>query len=264
MLRRSGLALSLLLLTSAAAATRARAADEPTSSDAEADAEPVAKTPSQLAAEAHYKRARELYQLGRYREAIAQLEAALKLDPTGAELLYNLALVHEKLGDVDEAVDAYRRYLKVLGPDADPEERNKIEGAIKRLEGAKEELKAREAKQTEHRFTPLSTALMVTGGVALVSTVIVGVMAVSADKGARDFQVGSAGTLADRQAMIDRSKREATIADVLGAITVLSAGAALTLYFTSSYQREDNARDAPKVGFTPLPHGGAVRFEVAF
>lgn len=224
------------------------------------------KSPNKIKAEAHYKRARELYQLGRYREAIAQLEAALKLDPQGAELLYNLGLVHEKLGDADEAIDAYKRYLKVLGPAADPEEKKKIEGAIRRLEGAKSELKAREAKKTEHRFTPLSAGLLVTAGISLGATVIFGIAALNDDKKARDFMVTETTPLAARQELVDSSKRDAMLTDIFGVITLLAAGGGLALYFTSEFPRQDNPNETPtaRVRVVPTLGGGAVRFEVAF
>src|SRR4051812_27640849 len=41
----------------------------------------------------------ELYEQGRYHAAIEKLEAALRLDPDGKELVYNLAILHEKLAD---------------------------------------------------------------------------------------------------------------------------------------------------------------------
>src|SRR5690242_15658561 len=37
-----------------------------------------------------------LYEEGRYRAAIDRLEAALRLDPDARELVYNLAVLHEK------------------------------------------------------------------------------------------------------------------------------------------------------------------------
>src|SRR4051812_17719656 len=43
-------------------------------------------TEAQTAARSHYQRARELYQAGSYREAIAELELALTLDPNGKDL----------------------------------------------------------------------------------------------------------------------------------------------------------------------------------
>jgi tetratricopeptide (TPR) repeat protein len=261
-MRRRALALSFVLIASAIAPRYARADSE--------DAPEVKKTPNQLKAEQHYKRARELYQLGRYREAIAQLEAALKLDPGGAELLYNLGLIHEKLGDVEEAVDAYKRYLKVLGKDGDPEEIAKIQNFIKRLEGAKTELKAREAKRMEHRFTPLSAGLLVGAGVGALATAVFGIAALRHDQEARDFTVRDSAGLDERQQLIDRAKSEATMANVFGAVTVISAGAGITLYLMSEFPKTDNPNEVPAqptaaLRFKPLPRGGGVmQLEVAF
>jgi tetratricopeptide (TPR) repeat protein len=260
-MRAGAAALSFLLLSSAIAPTIARA---------EASAEPpeTPKSPNQIKAEAHYKRARELYQLGRYREAIAQLEAALKLDPKGAELLYNLGLVHEKLGDAEEAIEAYRRYLKVLGPHADPEEKKKIEGAIRRLEGAKSDLKAREAKKLEHRFTPLSAGLLVTSGIALGASVVFGIAALGDDKKAKQYLVTESNGLGGRQDLVSSSKRDAWLTDVFGGLALVAGGTALALYFTSSVPRQDNPSDTPvaRASLRVLPNagGGSLRLEVAF
>src|SRR5262245_54801859 len=54
-----------------------------------------------------------LYEQGRYRAAIERLEAALRIDPEGRELVYNLALLHEKLADLPEAAVYYRRYVEM-------------------------------------------------------------------------------------------------------------------------------------------------------
>ena len=59
------------------------------------------------------------------------------------ELYYNVDFVNEKRWEVGKAVDAYHKYRKVLGPDAGPEEISRIKGIVKRLEGAKAEIKAR-------------------------------------------------------------------------------------------------------------------------
>ena len=252
---------------------RGASAEGPSS---EGDGAEPKKTAAQAAAEVHYKRAKELYQLGRYREAIAQLEAALKLDPHGAELLYNLGLVHEKLGDADEAIDAYQRYLKVLGPDADPEEEKKIRGVIKRLQGAKDELKAREAKRMEHRFTPISVGLISVGAAMLVTGFVFGGLALKDDKSAQGFLAGSGGTIGDRDALIAKSKREAVFADVFVIGGAAAAAAGVTLYFLSEYPK---SLDEPGDGKLPAPKGGAslkiaplvsagggatMRFEVVF
>jgi tetratricopeptide (TPR) repeat protein len=263
-MRRRAIACALAALLSSGTVVPRAAADD---DDGAEPAKPV--SPSKAEAERHYKRARELYQLGRYREAIAQLEAALKLDPEGAELLYNLGLVHEKLGDVDEAVQAYRKYLRVLGDDADPEEKKKIEGVIKRLEGAKQELEAREAKKTEHRFTPVTTGLLIGGGASVVLAGVFGVLALGKDRDARNFVVGSGGSPNDRDVLIHSAHVDAAVADVFGVIAIGCVGAALTLYFTTDYPKEDDPSSAPKpamgLRFSPMARsGGTMTFEVTF
>ncbi|HEY2515034.1 MAG TPA: tetratricopeptide repeat protein, partial [Polyangiaceae bacterium] len=102
-------------------------------------AEP-AKTPSaEAAAEAHQHadRAHELYGQGAYRESIAELEAALKLDPNGKGLVFNLGVVHEKLGDIDDALRYFQRYELM---DLDAAERAKADAYVKRLQGARKEV----------------------------------------------------------------------------------------------------------------------------
>ena len=254
-MQRAALALSCVLFASAIAPRHAVAdtGDEPK------------KTPNQAKAEHHYKRARELYQLGRYREAIAQLEAALKLDPGGAELLYNLGLIHEKLGDVDEAIDAYRRYLKVLGPQGDEEEVAKIKAAMKRLEGSKTELRAREAKRMEHRFTPVSASLLVGAGVSLLVTGVFGVAALRHDREARDLVIVEGRGFEERQQIIKTSKSEANVANVFGAVTAVSAIVGITLYFTSEFPRQDDPNEAAPPPRAALRVGpGSVWMELAF
>jgi tetratricopeptide (TPR) repeat protein len=53
-----------------------------------------------------------LYKTGAYDHARAQFEAALKLKPDDADLTYNLARCHEKLGDRAQAEQLYQACLK--------------------------------------------------------------------------------------------------------------------------------------------------------
>src|SRR4051794_21009256 len=55
---------------------------------AQKPAKRVATPEAQAAARDHFQRARELYQTGSYHEAIAELEAALALDPNGQDLVF--------------------------------------------------------------------------------------------------------------------------------------------------------------------------------
>jgi tetratricopeptide (TPR) repeat protein len=98
-----------------------------------AAAAPEATSAPERALELHDE-ARALYADGRYRDAIDKLEEAVRLDPDAKLLYYNLGLIQEKLGELDEALGHYRKCLE-LEPDAD--ERVKIAHIIKRLEGAR-------------------------------------------------------------------------------------------------------------------------------
>ena len=71
-----------------------------------------------------------MYQQGEYRAAIARLEAAVALDPDGKELVYNLAVIHEKLGEIELAERFYRRYLEM---ETAAKEREEVEAVLQRL-----------------------------------------------------------------------------------------------------------------------------------
>ena len=64
------------------------------------------------AARKHFDKARADYAQGAYREAIGELEAAHALDPNAKDLVFNLGVVHEKLGDIDEALKWFRLHLE--------------------------------------------------------------------------------------------------------------------------------------------------------
>jgi hypothetical protein len=68
-------------------------------------------------AKAHYKKGSEYYKQARYREAIAEFEAAYKLKPHGV-MHFNIAQCYERLGDIPAALRSYHDYLREV-PDAD-------------------------------------------------------------------------------------------------------------------------------------------------
>jgi tetratricopeptide (TPR) repeat protein len=83
----------------------------------------------------HFDRALELYRAGRYVEALEQLKDAAKLDPNGKDLFFNLALVHEKLGQLPEAIAALSRFREL---ETDATERERARLSIERLRGAEQ------------------------------------------------------------------------------------------------------------------------------
>src|SRR5258708_3629396 len=89
--------LALLGCIGAATAPRVALADQPSASNV-------------AAARKHFEKARGFYGQGAYREAITELEAAHALDPSAKDLVFNLGVVHEKLSDIDEALNWFRVY----------------------------------------------------------------------------------------------------------------------------------------------------------
>jgi tetratricopeptide (TPR) repeat protein len=73
----------------------------------------VARAPSPEAqAKAHYGRGTSYYNLGRYRDALAEYEAAY-LSVQDPPFLFNIAQCQRRMGNDREALGAYRSYLRV-------------------------------------------------------------------------------------------------------------------------------------------------------
>ncbi len=122
----------------------------------------------------HYERGRSYYAVGRYRSAIAELETAIRLDPTGYNLYFDLGLVYERVGMTDAALTAYRHYLDHL---TDPAERERAERILTRLQGARvelEDMRTRRGRADVWFWTvgAASVAALVTGGVVLTTALL--------------------------------------------------------------------------------------------
>ena len=89
-----------------------------------------AQDPATRQAKAHFQKGTSLYRQARYREAIAEFEAAYRLRPHGV-LFFNLAQCHERLGDLPAALRAYHEYLRST-PGA--EDRATVQAAMANLE----------------------------------------------------------------------------------------------------------------------------------
>jgi tetratricopeptide (TPR) repeat protein len=104
------------------------------------------------AARKHFERARTYYGQGAYRDAIFELEAAHALDPNAKDLVFNLGVVHEKLSDIDEALKWFRLYTTM---DLLPQERDRADAYVRRLEGAKKELEDKLAAEQRAAAEPI-------------------------------------------------------------------------------------------------------------
>jgi tetratricopeptide (TPR) repeat protein len=219
-------------------------------------APPAAQTEDQLKAQQHFNRAKELYQQGAYREAIAELEIARALDPKAKELVFNLGLLHEKLAKFDEAIAWYQKHLEM---DLTPQERAKTESIIKRIEGAKAQVPtptttASPTAPPPQRPPPergrVDTATIAAGSVAVVALGVgtyFGINAVASRP--NDFVTGRDGSYATLVEKTDDAHTSAIVADVAIGIAVVATIATLYLYF-------GRTKDAP-VARTPFPFGGS-------
>ena len=180
----------------------------------------------------HYMLGRRHYLAGRYREALVELKMALELDRNAPDLLYNIARVYENLGELDESIAYYQRYLAQL-PLEQIEERDRTEKTVRRLQGAKNET-ASQSKPTPNNpatadthFGRADLAFWITSGAGLAllaGGATCGVLAIRKYDAVGDFVVGADGSLDKRKGMSDDAKRFALLADGL----FIASGLALT------------------------------------
>lgn len=202
----------------------------------------------------HYMLGRRHYLAGRYREALVELKTALELDRNAPDLLYNIARVYENLGELDEAIAYYQRYL-ALTPLEEIEERDRTEKTIRRLQGARRELASLERQapreaSAEPRAGRADLAFWLTGaaGLALLAGgATCGILAIRKYDAVGDFVVGSDGTLDDRKSLSDDANRFALLADGLFVASGLALTSAALLFLL---------RDAEET----KPQAGAWRF----
>ncbi|HXK20344.1 MAG TPA: tetratricopeptide repeat protein [Polyangiaceae bacterium] len=189
---------------------------------------PTAAETGEAGARPHFDRALELYRSGHYVEALEQLQQAAKLDPDGQDLFFNLALVHEKLGQLPQAIAALERFREL---ETDEAERERARLSIERLRGAEQtaEVTPRPSAACAEPSPALppakapSAVLIGAGSLAVVSLVVgavFGAKALSDDvSGARTSASLSVTELHERA---QRAEREALVADIAFALSAAS------------------------------------------
>jgi tetratricopeptide (TPR) repeat protein len=179
-----------------------------------------------------------LYEQGRYHAAIEKLEAALRIDPEGKELVYNLALLHEKLADVPQAEAYYRRYLDM---ETDPKARSRAQATLRRLEGMEKEVAAAAPRPPApppppppppRPVRPWVVATGSVAGVAFLMGSIFGLNALAKNPG-RSPSTGPGVTIEDLQNDARTAHADATVADVSFLVMLAAAGTATFLYFST-------------------------------
>ncbi len=225
--------------------------------------------PEQAAAREHFEHALTLYRAGKYHQAVAELESALASDPTGKDLVYNLALVQEKLGDFAGAIASLERFQ---GMEKDPAELDRTAQTIERLKGARAELAPVSAQAPllapsapcplPRTRGKLDNWVLGTGGVAVVSLLVgtvFGVRALALDP--RGDSTGPGTSFADLHDRASRAHTAAIVADVAFSASLLAGAAAATLYF-GRYADAAPPREARLI--LPAPRVTAAWLEVRY
>ena len=237
--------------------------------DSAASNEP--KTKEQLEAQQHFQRAKDLYQTGAYREAIAELEQARGLDPKAKDLVFNLGIVHERLGKYDEAIAFFRQYMEMEGVTAS--ERAKAETVIKRIEGAKREAKAAAPPPTTKPEQPSTTPEVDTSrgridgatigvgavaGVGLIVGTTFGILAMANKPSG--FVTGRDGTYEDLQDKTNSAHTQAIISDVGFGVGIVAAAVTAYLYFGRTKEPAKAKPPATTIApaVSPVASGGVL------
>jgi tetratricopeptide (TPR) repeat protein len=206
----------------------------------------------------HYDNGRRHYLAGRYRDALAELKAALEYDRNAPDLIYNIARVYENLAELDEAIAYYQRYLALI-PLSELEERDRTEKTIRRLQGAKDELAGRQGEDAPssqprpqlRQATPAGRAdlaFWLTGGAALAflaGGATCGALALHNYNRVGDFVVGKDGDLEARQDKSDNAKRFALVADglfIAGGVALATAAALFLLRDAEQPEQQPRAQ----------------------
>jgi tetratricopeptide (TPR) repeat protein len=206
---------------------------------------PASQTSPEAAARAreYFQKARDHYQTGAYREAIKELEEAHRLDPRAKDLVYNLAIVNERLAQIDAAIEYVKSYLQM---DLEAQERVRAEAMLKRLEGSKSEVLVAPPVVPPPVVEPPSTApppppprgrvdaaTVTVGGVAVAGLAVGTIFGIKAlvDRPTGQVAGEKGATVASIQSDESHAHTEAIVADVGFGVGVAAAAVTAYLYF---------------------------------
>ena len=139
-------------------------AQAPVEGEAQAETAVPEDASSARRAREHFVAGMEHFGAHRYRPAIHEFELAAELVPS-ADLWFNIARSHEELGELEPAIENYRKYLRDR---VDPPDRAQVERRIESLQA-----QAEAARQAQNR-RPTTGTLRVTANVVGVDVLLDG------------------------------------------------------------------------------------------
>ncbi len=152
-----------------------------------------AEEPEMRSAKRHFDRGQKLFTLGKFDEALDEYQKAYDASPL-PDFLYNIGQCHRNLGDYEQAIFSFKRFLQ-LDPDAP--NREKVEIIIDELE---DKLEHQGAKKKDPpppppphaESTPVYKKWWFWTGIAVVGVAGgVGVYAVTRPDGPPDTNLGN-------------------------------------------------------------------------
>jgi tetratricopeptide (TPR) repeat protein len=191
-------------------------------------------------ARVHFDRSLEMYRAGHYTEALEQLKRAAELDPAGKDLFFNLSLVHEKLGQLPEAIVALDRFREL---ETDPKERERARIIIERLRGAEQVGEAPrrapppcapaapiepQAARPKALLSPVQVGAASVAVASLVVGTVFGLKALADD--VSDERTSESLSVDQLRARGRRAEREALVADVALALSLASTATFVSLW----------------------------------
>lgn len=239
------------------------------------------------------KEAERLYGNGQYRDAAKVLEEAITIEPF-PKFTYNLARCYDQAGELQAALDAYRRYVSL--PETEPElvkrsnlSMDRLRGLIakqeadSRIRDAEKERLEREAREAQQRAETEAErarrqkaqfdakekekaqvqqtkangrkiAAFVVGGVGLAALGLGTTFGLLSNGSKQAFR--AATLLEDKRATQSATTAQALVADVSLLVGVACAVTAIILYPKGEPEAE--------VAFVPLPTGGLGVLTVSF
>jgi tetratricopeptide (TPR) repeat protein len=143
--------------------------------------------PDLTEARKHFKRGEKLFALGRFAEALDAYEAAFEAKAL-PDFLFNVAQCHRNLGNYDQAIFSYRKYLKLK-----PEAHNRA-AVEKLIDDLVEKREQERNKKRDRKLVPtpkpvdkddggVSPWWYVGGSVAVVAVTVGAVVLLSGDDG---------------------------------------------------------------------------------
>lgn len=211
-------------------------------------------------AKATYLEGAKAFKAKDYATALQLFERAYKLDPSPV-LIYNLARVHEEMGNAAESIDHFELYLSRVpdSPDkGDIERRVRVMKAILDRSKAPPQTPVAEASTEPEApsdpiaLKPFAYGSLGVGGALLIAGVVYGLKANSAEE---DHNAATNGV--DKGKFADDANQFSTLANVglIGGGVLLAAGA--TLWFLDG--GEEGA-----LTLAPTPGGAAMGWSIHF